>query len=34
MMQVVYGQTKKRPIADKLVAVLEAMNVEGTLYIG
>jgi superfamily I DNA and RNA helicase len=33
-MEVVYGQTKKRTIADKLVATLQALDLEGTLYIG
>jgi superfamily I DNA and RNA helicase len=34
MFDVVYGQTKKKLIADKLVGVVEPMGLHGTLYIG
>jgi superfamily I DNA and RNA helicase len=34
MIEVVYGQTKKKLIADKLVAAIEQLNLNGTLYIG
>jgi superfamily I DNA and RNA helicase len=33
-MDVVYGQTKKKLIADKLVEVIEPLALHGTLYIG
>src|SRR5260370_41195348 len=34
MLYVVYGQTKKKLIADKLVGVVEPLGLHGTLYIG
>jgi superfamily I DNA and RNA helicase len=34
MLQVVYGQTKNKIVADKLVGALEPLGLEGTLYIG
>ena len=34
MLEVVYGQTKKKLIADKVVSALEPMSLHGTLYIG
>jgi len=34
MFEVVYGQTKKKLIADKLVGVVEPLGLHGTLYIG
>jgi superfamily I DNA and RNA helicase len=34
MFEVVYGQTKKKFIADRLVNAVEPLNLHGTLYIG
>lgn len=34
MIEVVYGQTKKKPIADRLVAAIRPLELNGTLYIG
>jgi superfamily I DNA and RNA helicase len=34
MLDVVYGQTKKKLIADRLVEVIEPLGLHGTLYIG
>jgi superfamily I DNA and RNA helicase len=34
MLQVVYGQTKNKAVADKLVGALKPSDMEGTLYIG
>jgi len=34
MFDIVYGQTTKRPIADRLIEALNRLNLTGTLYIG
>src|ERR1700689_3850847 len=34
MLQVVYGHTKNKLVADRLVAALQPLDLEGTLYIG
>jgi hypothetical protein len=34
MLEVVYGQTKKKLIADKVVAAIEPLSLNGTFYIG
>jgi superfamily I DNA and RNA helicase len=34
MIDVVYGQTKKKPIADKLAEAIDPLELHGTLYIG
>src|SRR5690242_18109009 len=34
MLQVVYGQTKNRVVADKLVNAIQPIGLDGTLYIG
>jgi superfamily I DNA and RNA helicase len=34
MLEVVYGQTKKKLVADKLVAAIGSLDLQGTLYIG
>jgi superfamily I DNA and RNA helicase len=34
MLEIVYGQTKKKLIADRLVSAVEPLSLHGTLYIG